>query len=348
MKKVPFLLLALNLLAVPFIPAQDLRLPRNPDRLVERAQRFWNAVASGQRLEALQFILPEKKNLFLSGNPVPVLKAKVMGLDLTADPTQATVRIGLDVLSAGTQAGRLNWTIADPWIWRGDNWYVNLQDPAGIIPKGESFDPIDPRQFQAQIDKSFEVLQDPVDFGTLTAGAHIQIEVPIRYTGDLPISIDLALPNPLVSLGIAGVITSKSKNLVLLVGTEDWEGPFNFPLPLKISHGGVSSERTLLVKGEVFVPLAFRQSPPNGPIEVGREFSVFIRNNTDQEAAVRYLATDAKLDVVKQPSMLPPKQEVELVLKLRPGQSPDVFYINLDSPLSGRDTYTYRIRNVRP
>ena len=346
MKRSPFLLLAFTLFAASLVDAQELRLPRNPDRLVERAQKFWNAVASGQRLDALQFVLPERKNLFLSSNPLPVLKAKVLGVDLTADPAQAAVRIALDILSVEVQAGQLNVMITDPWIWQGGNWYVNLRGAADIIPK--PLRPVDPKEFQTQIDRDFEILQNPVDLGKLTAGEHLRVEVPIKYTGDLPISIEIGLPNPLISMGVANAITSNSKSLVLLVGTDDWDGPFDLPLPLKISQGSASAARTLVVKGEVFVPLAFRQDPPKGPIEEGREFSVFIRNNTDQPAGVLFFSTDAKLDVVKQPKVLPAKQEAELVLKLRPGQSPDVLYVYLDSPISGRDTYTYQFRNVRP
>ncbi|MBF8255048.1 MAG: NADP transhydrogenase subunit alpha, partial [Deltaproteobacteria bacterium] len=44
---------------------------------------------SGQRLQALEFVLPEKKNLFLSGNPLPILNAKVQGVDLIVIATPA-------------------------------------------------------------------------------------------------------------------------------------------------------------------------------------------------------------------------------------------------------------------
>jgi hypothetical protein len=276
------------------------------------------------------------------------LKAKVLGVDLTADPSQATVRIGLDVLSTAVQSGQQTWTINDPWVWRGDNWYLNLEDPANIIPKGELLPPVNLKDFQTQIEKNFEIVTNPVDLGKLTAGQHLQVELPIKYTGDLPLSIERAVPNPLVDVAIADGITSKSKNLVLLVNTEGWEGPFTLPLSLRIKHRGVSVDRMVMVKGEVFAPLVFRQSPPNGPIEEGQEFSVFIRNNTDQKVGVTFFSTDGKLAVVKQPAALPPKEEAELVLKLRPGQLPDMLYVNLDSALSGHEVYTYRFRNVRP
>ena len=347
MKKVFCLALTCYFLASPIL-AQDLRLPRDTDKLIARAQRFWTSVASGQRLQALEFVLPEKKNLFISGNPVPVLKARVQGVDLTADPDQATVRVSLNVLGVEATSGQLNWTITDPWVWRSGNWYVNLANPADIFPKGEELEKINVKEVQQSIEKNFEILRNPVDLGKLNDGQHFSIEVPIKYTGDIPLSVELALRNPLVDLPVSEPITSRSKNFLLLVGTDNWEGPFNLPVPFKIRYGNASVERTLMVKGEVFVPVAFRQDPPNGPIEEGREFSVFIRNNTVQPAGIKFISTDAKLDIVKQPNILPPSQETEVVFKLRRNQSPDALYLQLDVPLNGRELYTYRFRNARP
>src|SRR5205814_6531178 len=60
--------------------SSDLRLPREPEKLIDRVQKFWTAITSNQRFAALEFVLPEKRNQFLSGTPMPILKARVLGL----------------------------------------------------------------------------------------------------------------------------------------------------------------------------------------------------------------------------------------------------------------------------
>jgi hypothetical protein len=306
-------------------------------------------VASGQRLQALEFVLTEKKDLFLSGSPIPILKAKVLGLDLTSDANRAAVRVNVDVLTKEAASGHLNWIITDSWVWSRDNWYLNLTSPPGVFPKDGSPETVDVKAVQSQIERNFEILLNPVDVGTLIEGQYRRIEVPIKYTGDVPISVELALPNPLVDLEYASSvgITSRSKHFVLLVASQNWEGPFNLPLPLRVRYQTATVERTLLVKGEIFAPITFRQNPPNGPIEEGQEFSVFIRNNTSQASGIRFISVDAKLDVLKPPQVLPPNQETEVVLKLRRGETPDQLYLELDASIEGRDIYTYRFRNVR-
>src|SRR6266850_754064 len=349
MKKGACLILLLCFLATVFVSAQDLRLPRDPEKLLPRVQRFWTAVAAGQRLQALEFVLPDKKELFLAGTPIPVLKARVVGLDLSADSEHAAVRVSLDVLSTEARSGPLNWMITDRWIWRGNNWYLDLERPPALFSKGGTANNAEVTAIQKQIERDFQLLTDHIDIGTIVEGQYPRFEVPIRYTGDLPVSVELALPNPIVDLEYSSSLglTSQSKQqLVMVVSSVDWDGPFDLPLSLKIRHEAATVERMLHVKGNVLVPLAFRQSPPSGPIEVGREFSVYIRNNTSEQAAIRYISVDAKFDVIRQPRVIPPAQEAEVVLRLRPGESPDRLYLVLDTALHGRDMFSYRFRNV--
>jgi len=304
-------------------------------------------MVSNRRVQALEFVLPDKKDLFLSGNPMPILSAKVIGLDLTSDPNRAVVRTNIETFSKDVASGRATWSITDSWIWRGDNWYLNVESPPSIFPGGGSQKDADVTQTQKQIEKTFELLRNPMELGTLIEGQHLRFEIPIKYTGNFPVSIELGLSNPLVDLDSASSleVTSRSDHLVLLVDTQDWEGPFTVPFPLKIRSGAATIERILVVKGEVFAPIVFRQELPDGPIEVGRPFSLFIRNNTPQGAPFQ-INTDAKFEILKRPETLLPNAETEIVLKLKPNESPDRLYLELGAPIQGRAIFSYRFRNV--
>src|ERR1051326_639830 len=326
--------------------AQDLRLPRDPDKLIDRVQKFWMAMTTSQRSKALEFVLAEKRDLFLSGGSVPILRVKVLGLDLTTNAEEAAVRISMDVLAKEGPSGFLTWTLTDPWIWKDGNWYFNMRELPDIFSRSSVGPAVDSKKIQAQIEKDFKILQNPIDLGKLLDRQHLSIDVPIKYIGDLPLTLDVALPNPLVSLKIlTEPITSRTENFTLLVGTDDWEGPFTLPLPLKIRHEAVTVERTLVVKGTVFVPLAFRQSPEEGP-RPGREFFLFVRNNTEAASSIRS-GVAAKMDLVKFPTALMPHDEVELVFKLHPNEIPDQVYLTLDPPIEGRSSYTYHLPGVR-
>ena len=345
MKRFSCLLFALFFLAPGLGSSQDLRVPRDPDKLVERAKKFWAAIASGDRFQALDLVLPEKKNLFVSGSPAPVIKAEVLGLDLTEDINRGKVRIHLETL---TVTGPGNWTTTDSWVWRNGNWYADVVNVADFFPKGGPGALVDEKQVRQQLEK-FEILRNPIDIGAPIQGDSSRVEVPIRYAGAAPISIDIGLPNPLLDIDNASrQISSGSTNFILTVDTTDWEGSFDFPLPLKIQSQGVTVERVLHVKGNVLVPLAFRQVPPEIQLAPGKEFSVFLRNNTGQEAEIQFITVAGKLDILADPKKLAPDQEVKVDFRYRPDQIPDTMEVQLKTPIQGRSFFTYRFRNVHP
>src|SRR5437867_2529842 len=123
MKRNSGLIAALFLSVTTLVSGQNLRLPRDPEKLIDRAQKFWAAMTSSQRYKAVDFVLTEKRDVFLSGSSIPITKAKVLGLDLTTSADQATVRVAIDVLSTENASGFLNWTVTDTWVWKEGNWY---------------------------------------------------------------------------------------------------------------------------------------------------------------------------------------------------------------------------------
>jgi hypothetical protein len=327
-------------------PAQNAGVPRDPEKLLKRAQRFWTAVAAGRRLQASEFVLPERKESFVSGTPLPVLKANVVAINVTDRPTQASVQVGIEVLGQDLESQRSSsWTITDLWVWRKGNWYVDLADSSTLF-KGNGRQ-ADRQKTPNELERNFQLVSDSLDLGELTEGQYFKIEVPIRYAGDSPVSVDTAIQNSLVALDASStVITSQSTHLIFQVNTEGWNGPFDLPLPLKIKDQAVAIERRLVVHGNVFAPVVFRQDP-NNPVEVGREVSIFVRNNSSQQVGIRYVSVDAKFDIIRQPTVLDPNQEAEVVLKLRPNALPDRLSIVLDRPLYGRDTYSYQFKNLQ-
>src|SRR5262245_12022302 len=105
---------------VPLSRAQD-QLPRDSDKLIARAQQFWQLIAAGNKSAALNFIVSAKRDAFLTGEPLPVLEAKVSGVDLANSKERGVVRVTVKVLVPG--ATPTTWTITDRWVWEKNNWY---------------------------------------------------------------------------------------------------------------------------------------------------------------------------------------------------------------------------------
>ena len=143
MRKGAGLILALCLSSIPVTFGQEFRLPRNPDKLIDRALNFWALISSNQRFRALEFVLPEKRDLFVAGRALPILKAKVVGLDVTTNAERGAVRTAVEVLSTESPSGSLSWTITDPWVWKDDNWYISMENPPDVFPHAPVNEEID-------------------------------------------------------------------------------------------------------------------------------------------------------------------------------------------------------------
>ncbi len=324
--------------------AQGSALPRDAQKLIDRARAFWTAIVGGRRSEALGFVLPEKRDLFLSGSPIPILHADVIGLDLTNDPQRAQVRTNIQALSRDTTPGTAAWSITDVWVWRGNNWYLDLRAAPDIFPRRSTTEDADIGETERKIDQNFAFPRNPVELGRLIEGQQLRYEIPIKYSGDIPVSAEVEIPNSLADLDAASAsqITSRTDNLVLLLNTEGWQGPFDLPLPLKIRNGAATVKRTLVLRGTVFAPVTFRLD--ESKLQPDEPFSIFVRNNSSEDARVAAVRSDGKFQILKLPEKIPANTEVEIVVKLRPGDSPDRLNVLLENTIEGRSIFTYRFQ----
>lgn len=327
--------------------SQTLRLPRDPDKLVSRAQEFWAAMVARQSLRAVDYVLPEKRQLFVSGSTAfPLIEARVLALNLTSDPIRSSVTVNITSV-VPTLAGRTQWDVSSIWVWQRNNWFLDPHDPRTILSDLSEARPQDTVQrYTKELDASLQVLQERIDLGTIVQGDSLQREIPIKYAGSRPLSLEFAIPSPFLDAtpdSTAGV-TTQSTHIVLKVNSDGWTGPFNIPLILRFRYEAATVDRLLRVTGNIFAPVTFRQEPSDQAIREGQPISVFIKNNTDAPRTIRFVTVDNKFRIVKQPSLIDAQAEGELVLELRPGQVPGQLMVVFDSPVSGRESYTYLFR----
>jgi hypothetical protein len=337
--------IALTLLCALPVRSQTPRLPRESDRLVMRAQTFWALMVSNELLKATEFVLPETRDAFLAQKGSPTLGAKLLGVDLTTDPDQATVRVEIQVLAPQLSLDRTVLTVTDNWVWRRNNWFKQtVLKPTSFMSDagGDAASELN----KSQIDASLMFIEDTVDLGTITQGPTKQIDVPIKYSGAIPLIVDQVLPLDFLAVRApAGRLTSDSKNLALYVNSEAWSGPFAIALPVRFSYSGGSIQRVLNVRGNVFLPISFRQVPADGVVAADGRISVFVKNNTAETIRIKGATVDSKLDLVLDgPEVLEPNREYEWIFKLIPNETPDKFSIQTRDPVSGLDSFRMQFR----
>ncbi len=337
-------ILSLLLSAGPVGQAQSLIVPQQLDALLERAQEFRTSLAAGNLIKAQEYVIPEARNRVLAGQGQLFRAPRVVGIDLSEDPFRVTVRVRVRAVSAiGSTAGEF--VVKDDWVWVGDEWFFDTRGFRRVwesdnLPGGLNTDAL-----KRQLELDFELLQDHVDLGTLIRGEHRRISVPIRYRGAVAARIDTTLPSKLLTLDAvsARLIDSDTSDIALLVSSEDWDGPFNIPLPLEIHSQGVSIRRTVRVEGSVFVPLALERTSEG--LSDPAEYRFIIVNNTEESIQVAYVSVDGKMDILGHSDEIPPGGRGFIHLRRDADRAvADRLTIVLKKPLFNKRDYVFRLR----
>lgn len=321
-------------------------LPRNADQLVARAQEFWSKMAAGQRASALQFVVPEQQNAFLTSAQGPIQEAKVLGIDLGKNSEHAALRIQITVLPLQSFSKQV-FVVSSEWVWRKNNWYLDVADPKDLLKKflGDGSDSDVPQMTEKEMNEAIVLTQGTLDIGTVSEGKTLNFDVGVRFTGRQAVNLSTDQPAAFIrSLTGGDGITSKTDKFQLIIDTTDRAGEINIPVRLRFFSGPISVERVLTVKGNVYSPITFRMGS-TAPVRSGIPYSVFIRNHTAQRLEVQYFQIFGDGEVVEKPEYLEPNQETEIQLRPSSDSLPDRIVLLLRDLADGRNQFTYRFHH---
>ena len=333
---------------------QAVKLPRDFSKLVSRAQDFWTAMSANQRLKALDFVLPDKKEFLLSSGAMPFVNPQIVGIDFAGDVNHAAVRVSVTAIAQAAPSGRLSWIVTDTWVWDRNNWFLDLQDPKTESNPFFSSKKVSrqPDPLLAEAAAQFKLLDTLVDVGTVPRGDLRKIPIHLEYTGDQGIYISSDLASEVLSLDAASsqYLTSRTKELALLLDTESWDGPFVIPFPLKVHYKGVTLDRTVVVRGTVSTAISITQQPATFTNAPGQDLTLVLKNNTAQLLSILSVGSEAVFNVVRLPEPILPGNTGELILRLNSTAQADVnqrIRLNLSEPFMGKQDYYVTLR-VRP
>ncbi len=323
---------------------QRSEIPPDLSELVSLAQRVRTLLAEGQMLEAIEFIVPEKRSQVLIAGRPQFRNPIVEGVDLTEDPLRVIVRFSVDMLTPEFGAER-SWPVEDTWVRVDGRWLLDPSSYTVTELLGDS-GPEDPERapeaVRAEFEDVFTLVEDFIDLGTLNEGDRQAVSIPIEYSGDLPLRIRTSIPSDFLTLDGATTLAVRSSatNFKVWVNSEGWEGPFRFPLPLTIEYEGVPIERTVTIVGNIFAPLTFRAITVEGAGPDDFHFS--LQNNTEEGVQINYVTVDGKLWIEGYDERIEPNQQGTLFLRRKPDVDPPLeVTIVLLEPLLGRQSFSF-------
>src|SRR5687767_576765 len=112
------------LLSPQWVPSQVATRP-SLDSLLERVNAYWSLLASGKKLEVLEFVERESHETFISRQAPQFSGPRVSGLELAANGTEVFVTVTTQrVLPPITTP--MEWPVTEKWIFHSGNWFVTL------------------------------------------------------------------------------------------------------------------------------------------------------------------------------------------------------------------------------
>ena len=325
------------------LETQEAKFPSDLERLVSRAQEFRDLMAGGRMVQALEYILPEKRDEVLASGRGAFTRARVVGVDFGPDPDRVGLRIAVELPLMEVGPPRSDFVTTDAWVRVEGVWYFDAEGFSSLWEKAAAPEEPDVEALRSEFEAEFEILEDLIDVGTLLEGEFKKVSVPIRFSGADPLRIETSLATRLVDLDAATTryVRPNAKSFFLLVNTQDWEGPFQLPLLLTIHYKGVSYARSIHVRGSVFAPLVLGEMTP-APRE-GYRFS--LRNNTEEAVRIAYINAEGKIEIVDHSSAIEANAEGFVHLKRKPGvEPPEEITVELTTPIRGRKTFQFRLR----
>jgi hypothetical protein len=334
-----FVVLTLLLSGAPSMLAQSRVPPRDQEKLISRVEQFWASVIHGRRAEAMQLVTRERQDDFLSGDPLPVIEAKVVGFDLTDSRERAAIRVTIKALVPLTGLTTV-WTLTDSWVWRGNNWYANPAPKADFwsAMNGNVQNTEEVVKITKEIETQLQGMPAEIDLGRVTKGVQHTFAIPVQYSGPRPLRVSLIPPNPVFL--VDREFKEGGKALRAYVDAESLDGQFAIPVKVRFSFATSDVDKTVLIKGNVFRPITFRHTP-SGPLRKGAILTVFVKNNTSEALLIEHVGGDIDAGEQRVPASIGPGEEGELVFTIISDSPPTRVDLMFKKAVFGSAQYSY-------
>ena len=312
------------------------------DALVTRAQSYWNYLAKGKKLQAMEYVEPSCREYF-SERPFPSFTTPRI---VKLEPSERGDRVALTVTVKRLLPvlGEVDYPVTNQWQFTKSNWWLIMKDdrsPAAIGMLESKGKPINPEEIEKQksyIRSHLEFTNNSIDFGTVRKGQWAEFGIEYQWTGDQPVDAKfLPAPRELYGFPDRKLLPGPDRRIVMRMPTASYDGKFqeSFKIQVTFAHASLAFEFTLL--GRVYTPVSVLPSVVR--FHAGEtEKDVELINNSPAEVRLDSYDSESKgYEVSPLPQTLGPGAhcvlKMKLLLKYPERNQAEEVYIKLAEPV---------------
>lgn len=295
------------------------------DRLVERVESFWSALARRDKLRALEYVDPASRDVFTAWMVPPFSDPRVARLEPAREAGEALVAVEV-LRMLPPLASPVTWPVTQKWVFRDGDWFVVVERflPPFLaspqkIPKAE----LSPKEVEERINAVRRLLTfetTDLDFGTIRQGKLARLSVGYRLAGDEPLDLVFRnAPDYLMVRGLEGrkFQPGENRRIEFEFPTELMAGKVERSFTVVVRHRGVEVPFEFRMRADIYAPVA--ALPPVVRFRRGeREKEIVVTNNS--KSAVRIQAPaepGSEFTAGPLPLDLPPGASAKLTVRMR-------------------------------
>lgn len=315
------------------------------DVLVSRANAYWNFLAQGKRLQALQYVEASCREEF-EVRPFPSFSApRIEKLEFGASGKEVMVTLTVK-RALPPLAGEFDYPVANKWVFSEGTWRVIMTDDELPILAGKGSSG-KVGAYGSALEKLKKDLRARLRFpkreiyiGTVRQGNPTEFALEYRLSGDRP--VEMRLQDSSLEIQKFPAMTLQpgiGRRVQVSFLTDNYDGPVQGAFTISIKQGDAEVLYNFRLRGRVYTPLSIvPRALLYQPDETEKE--VEIRNNTAHE--VRFgpvVSQNRDIDAGPLPEVLAPGGrctfKVRLLSKDAAASISGVLSIKLVEPVDG-------------
>jgi hypothetical protein len=277
------------------VPKPKSPQPAKPslDALLLRVNSYWDLLARGKKLQAMELIAPTGREEFLARQNPTFSDPRLTGLEFLGKPEEVTVTVTVKRMMPGV--GTVDWPVSEKWVFLNGKWFAEvtaMTAPYGTTGLGKSqgitLSAEETERRKKRIQTELHVFGSTVDFGTVRKGKIGQSELKYSLDGTEPMDMFLADAPP--GLGRSSASKGRLKpghdqSILLRWITANYDGEVRLPFKILVRRDGVEVPYQFEMHGIAYSPASAEPAQivfQRG--ETQKEFSV--RNNSHSEITI--------------------------------------------------------------
>jgi hypothetical protein len=142
-------------------------------QLNQRATRLWELRRQMNRVDALQLIEPETRQIYFQQNEQPITSFKISGLEFTGNPNRVDLLVTVRSIqpAVGAETDRV---VREAWVWKNGQWLMHA------TPTPTMFDSDVDKRAPAAVIPEFQITNTLIDAGRHAQGALVEGKIAFR------------------------------------------------------------------------------------------------------------------------------------------------------------------------